>query len=109
MALDKYMEPIVWGTLRVLAVHDHNHETEGSYAYDTEEETHAAEDHERDKLESGEWVALGFVKEEKCSKCGGWDHVDSLWGIVIENSEAKVRQYMVETGFLNAEGKVPDA
>ena len=26
-------------------------------------------------------AACGAVLEKKCSECGKWDHVDSLWGI----------------------------
>lgn len=25
---------------------------------------------------------LGCIMERRCSKCGQWEHVDSLWGIV---------------------------
>lgn len=69
---------------RVRWVFDEMHETEGSYAYETEAETQAAERFELSKLESGEWVALGCIVEKRCGSCGNWDDTDSLWGIVIE-------------------------
>ncbi len=100
-----YMEPIENDGLRVLVVYDQNHETEGSYAYDTEEETRAAEEHELDKLESGKWVALGFVLERKCGECSTWITEDSLLGVVVENSEERVREHLKDHGFLDKEGK----
>jgi hypothetical protein len=109
MGLDRYMAPIEGDGLRVLVVYDQSHETRGSYGYDTEEETKAAEDEEMRKLHSGEWVVLGFVLERKCSECATWITEDSLWGVVIENSEAKIREHLKDHGFLTAEGKVSDA
>ena len=78
---------------RVRWVYDEHHEVEGTYAYDTEEETKAAEDLEYANLESGEWVALGCIIERKCLACLNWHETDSLWGIVIEPDEAKLREY----------------
>jgi hypothetical protein len=92
-------------------VHDEDHETRGSYAYDTEEATKAAEDEELEKLNSGEWVVLGCIvtkpceglSDDKgghmpghCEACSGTVEVDSLWGIVIENSTAKAEAYAKE-------------
>jgi hypothetical protein len=42
-------------------VPDEDHETRGSYGYDTPEETKAAEDEEIAKLDSGEWTDLGCI------------------------------------------------
>ena len=81
---------------RVRWVYDENYETIGFYAYDTEEETKEAENWEIERLESGELVPLGFIIEEKCSQCGNWDQVDSLWGIVIEPDEEKLREFFNE-------------
>jgi hypothetical protein len=70
--------------------YDDQHETRGSYAYETEEETKAAEDEEIAKLESGEWTVLGYIRDERCTqathcqKCDGWLDVESCWGIVTE-------------------------
>jgi hypothetical protein len=66
-------------------VYDENHTPE--YALDTEEETRAAIAHEQAMLDSAEWVALGAITEKKCPTCEHWHEVDSLWGIVVENSE----------------------
>ena len=79
-------------------VYDEMHETRGSYAYDTEEETKAAEDEEIAKLESGEWVVLGVIVTEPCAgphcaACAGRVETDSLWGIVIENSIQAVEAF----------------
>jgi hypothetical protein len=70
--------------------YDDHYETRGNYAYDTEEETKAAEDEEIAKLESGEYTVLGYIRDERCThpahcqKCDGWVEVDSCWGIVTE-------------------------
>lgn len=95
-------------------VYDEDHETKGSYAYDTEEETKAAEDEEIEKLNSGEWVVLGCIVTEPCKGvsctdgldeheviehcpcCRGRQEVDSLWGIVIENDTRKAEEYAKE-------------
>lgn len=98
-------------------VHDEHHETRGSYGYDTEEETRAAEDHELAQLESGAWVALGCIVERECryeerhevegtgedmqrlapgsprpflGEGTHWHETDSCWGIVIEPDHAKL-------------------
>ena len=72
---------------RIRLVYDEYHETRGSYYYETEEETTAAEDYEIERLNSGEWIVLGRIVEELCTgACGGWVQVESLWGIVVENS-----------------------
>lgn len=89
-------------------VYDEGYQTRGSYAYDTEEETKAAEDEEIAKLYSGEWVVLGCIVTapccgveqvggvQHCEACTGTVEVDSLWGIVIENDTAKVEQFCKE-------------
>lgn len=71
---------------RIRLVYDEDHETEGSYGYETEEETKAAEDYELDMLAQGIWVVLGRIIEERCPHCGSWTETDALWGIVIENT-----------------------
>jgi len=72
---------------RVRLVYDVHYQTVGSYAYDTEEETKEAEDYEIAQLEKHEWVALGRIEEKPCNgECGGWIVVDSLWGIVVDNT-----------------------
>lgn len=65
-------------------VHDEMHETRGSYAYDTDAETRAAEDEEIANLASGEWVVLGCIVEKRCPTCDTWSETDSLWGIVVK-------------------------
>lgn len=87
-----YTEPIALSpdedgnARRLRTVHDNNHETVGSYAYETPEQTKAAENHELEKLASGDWVAVGFIVEHKCPSCNEWKEDDSLWGCIIENS-----------------------
>jgi hypothetical protein len=85
------------------AVYDETYETRGSYAYDTEEETRAAEENEISKLESGKWVVLGVMVYEKkphCDTCqcqtDKWTYqeTDSLWGIVIENSQKAIEEFV---------------
>ncbi len=71
---------------RIRLVYDEYHETRGSYSYDTEEKTKAAEDHEIDMLERGLWVVLGRIVEKKCACCDSWTEEDSLWGITVENT-----------------------
>jgi len=105
MQLTQYMEPIETGNLRVRVVLDDDYETQGSYALDTEEETREAEEEELKGLRTGQLVVLGFIAEKRCVECGSWINQDSLWGVVIKNSEAKVREYLVETGFLSKEGR----
>lgn len=81
---------------RIRLVYDEDHETEGSYGYETEAETKAAEDHELAMLESHEWVVLGRIIEERCSHCDSWTETDSLWGIVIENTSKGYEQAAFE-------------
>lgn len=71
---------------RIRLVIDEFHETRGSYAYETEEETREAEDLEIEKLESGEWIVLARINEKQCDACGEWSVEDSIFGIVVENS-----------------------
>jgi hypothetical protein len=81
---------------------DLDHTTRGSYGYDTPEETKAAEDEEIAKLNSGEWVVLGCIVTEPCPAnehcpcCSGSHEVDSLWGIVIDNSSKAAEAFVKE-------------
>jgi len=79
--------------VRVRWVHDEHHETRGSYGYETEEATRAAEDEEIAKLASGEWVVLGCIVEEQCGACSEWRERDSVWGVVIEPDDVKLDEY----------------
>ena len=65
-------------------VTDEDHETVGSYAYDTERETQAAEENERSKIDSGEWIVVGCIVEKRCKCCDVWAGIGDVWGIVIE-------------------------
>ena len=87
------------------AVYDDLHETRGSYALDTEEETRAAEDEEIVKLESGKWVAIGirvFEHKPHCSTCTckatDWPltETNALWGIVVENTPTAIEAFARE-------------
>ena len=86
---------------RVRWVYDEHYETVGSYGYDTEEETKAAEDWELERLNDGRLVAMGAIVEErvdcKCPDCNGWHSVDTLWGIVIEPNEAKLKEFAIHS------------
>ena len=73
---------------RIRLVYDGTYESHGSFAYDTEAETRAAEEHEAGKLARSEWVALGRIHERVCPSCKQYEITDSLWGIVVENSRA---------------------
>lgn len=79
--------------------------TRGSYAYETEEETKAAEDEEIAKLDSGEWVVIGFQEykpcpcDKACPNCDGWTETDnSCWGIVVEY-DIPTMEALVKTEF----------
>ncbi len=76
---------------RYRLVYDEMHETRGSYAYETEAETRAAEDEELAKLESGEWVVLGCIVSER-KACGEYHETDSCWGFVVENDTRKAEE-----------------
>jgi len=87
---------------RYRAVIDESYETRGSYAYETEEATRAAEDAEIEKLDSGEWIAIGIIVLERkphCPTCKcnpadwPWTETDSLWGIVVENDTVAVEEF----------------
>lgn len=90
------------GGKRYRFVHDERHETVGSYAYETPEETKAAEEEEIAKLASGEWVVLGCVVSEPCDHeshcraCDGWTETDSLWGIVVPNAVKEFERFALE-------------
>ena len=68
---------------RVRAVHDETYQTVGSYAYDTEAETKAAEDTEIAGINSGELVVLGLIHEKQCPHCDQWHPEDAIWGCVV--------------------------
>jgi len=70
------------GTTRYRLVLDEFYQTRGSYAYDTEEETKAAEDHEIELINNGTWHPFGIIEEKQCLHCLAWKEEDSLWGIV---------------------------
>ena len=72
---------------RVKWVYDYEYQSEGSYAYATEEETKAAIAWEQERLEDGRLIALGAIVEVRCSHCESWRDVDSLWGIVVSPEE----------------------
>lgn len=69
--------------------YDEDYTPFGSFAYDSEEETKAAERQEAGMLDSGEYVALGCVimDDEK------GDTVDSLWGIVTADDEDSLVEF----------------
>lgn len=54
---------------------------------------------ESEKLESGEWVVIGIIKESQCESCGHFEHKDSIWGCVVGNREEAV-SLAFEHGFL---------
>jgi len=93
--MDIYME-FDEGDYTYKAFYDSHHETRGSYAYSTEEETKRAEDEELAKLESGEWVALFCVKYKPCPTCHNLEELDSVGGCVVENDEDKVKEYILD-------------
>lgn len=83
---------------RVRWVYDECHETRGSYGYETEEATKAAEDLEIEKLNSGEWVVLGVILERRC-RCGSYEEIDACWGIVVEANEKSLVDFYKGSGF----------
>ncbi len=92
------------GDFRVIWSFDEPHETRGSYGYDTEEETKAAEDHEIAQLSSGNWVALYATAQRRspcdCPECSGWHTTETLHGIVIDNSESAFDLFARENRWL---------
>lgn len=84
---------------RVWIVEDDDHQTVGSYGYDTEEATRAAEDEEIANLESGKWTVVGIRVFEPCdhpkphcADCSGWVEMDEVWGCVVESNMAKLEE-----------------
>lgn len=75
---------------RVRWVFDETYEAEGSFAYDTEEETQAAVEETLRNIASGKWVALGAIVEHRIAD--KWHDADSLWGIVIEPKTRALRK-----------------
>jgi hypothetical protein len=73
----------------VKIVWDEYHETEGSYAYGSDEEDARAVAEELAKLESGEWVVIGMIAYERDSRGNAYetDVPASLWGIVVTADE----------------------
>lgn len=69
---------------------------------------------EVDKLRDGDWVALGVIVTkpcggvivdedgasgkhvEHCRACSGTVQIDSLWGIVVENSNKAIEEFVKE-------------
>ena len=86
---------------RLRVVIDEVYEARGSYGFDTEEETKAAEDHEQAMLDSAQWIVVGGIHEERCGECSEWREVDSLWGIVTEN-DGTVTETVLESMSLAA-------
>lgn len=78
---------------RIRWVQDDHYQSEGSFAYETEEETAKAVREEREALVDGRYVALGAIVETRCPTCEGWVLRDSLWGIVIEPDIAKLVEF----------------
>ncbi len=74
--------------VKVRWVYDECYQTEGSYAYDTDEETAEAERYELERLADGRWVALGCIVEDEQGET-----LDSLWGIVIGQDEAELADF----------------
>lgn len=100
MNLPEYMPTFEHEGRLYRVVYDEIYETRGSYSYDTEEETRAVEDEEIANLASGKWVAVGVIVTmpcpghdggPHCGACAGFIDVDSLWGIVCEQGEDKVK------------------
>lgn len=79
--------------IRVRWEHDHDYQTRGSYALDSEEETRAVEDQEIARIESGEWVALSAHVEQWCEHCARWFERDALHGIVIAPLAAELSAF----------------
>lgn len=81
------------GRIRFRWVPDEVYMTDGSYAYETERESKAAEELERRKLQSGEWEALGVIAQvpKVCESCGTWtdewEDRGSVWSIVIDTDD----------------------
>lgn len=86
-----------WGQ-RVRWMRDDDYDPRGSYAFDTPEETNAAEDWEIERLNDGRLIALGVILERQC-RCGNWEHIDSCWGIVVEPDIKHLINYYKDFGF----------
>jgi hypothetical protein len=94
--MDLYAEWKLDETRTLKAFYDSSYETVGSYAYDTEEETRAAEQEELSKLESEEWVALYIVLYRVCPECEEIRIVDDLGGCVVENDRDAVYLFAID-------------
>ncbi len=84
---ENYPERVELNT-RIRLVIDADYQSKGSFGLDTPEDTEAAERDEQSKLDSGDWIALARITEKQCHHCDAWSEVDSLWGIVVEYSDA---------------------
>jgi len=91
------------GAKRFTAYYDCDYRAEGSFAYDTPEETQAAVDDTNAHLETGEWIAIGITIEDPCpntgkccEQCDGWEEIDSCWGIVIEDNDDAIKSFAKE-------------
>jgi hypothetical protein len=78
--------------VRVRWVYDEDYQTPGSYCYDTPEENSAAEEWELERLTDGRLVALGCIVEDVTG-----EHLDSLWGIVIEPNEEIMAEFFEQS------------
>ena len=94
---------------RVRVVCDEDYQTVGSYAYETEAETKAAEAFEIAKLESYEWVPLGLILESPCGSCGTFITDDELWGYVTENTDDAITATPKALGIASGGFSVPIA
>jgi len=92
MALQLYHVTDLADGRRIRWVYDEDYQSEGSYAYDTDEETQAAVAEEQKRLALGHLVALGAIVEHRCECCKQMVEDDSLWGIVTENSTDSLPQ-----------------
>lgn len=81
---------------RVRLVIDDDHKPEYGTGDDAEDARLVREEYAA--IESGEWVALGAIKEKRCACCGVWSEADSLWGIVVDNSDKGYREAIDEAG-----------
>lgn len=89
------------GPLHYRAVYDEDYDVRGSFALGTDEEDKAAEDEVITKVNSGEWVVIGIIVTRPCpgphcESCSGRIETDSLWGIVVENTDAEIERFAAE-------------
>jgi hypothetical protein len=72
---------------RVIVVFDDDYQSEGTFAFDTEEETRAAVEWEQSRIDASILTPYAAIKQERCECCGNWEQIESVWGCVYPSGD----------------------